>query len=68
MGIKSECAHLTELYIPEKINNVEAVLSDMEIIVYVTQNTPTTYPNNFTDPDKQMPRVINVCKSALTLK
>lgn len=54
--------------IPEKINNVEAVLSDMEIIVYVTQNTPTTYPNNFTDPDKQMPRVINVCKSALTLK
>lgn len=54
--------------IPETISNTAMVLKDLEVIVFVTQNTPTTIPTNFDNPDKQMPRVINACKSSLTFK
>ena len=54
--------------IPETISNVDVVLEDVDVIVFVTQNTPNTIPTNFTDVNKEMPRVINVCKSALTLE
>ncbi|OQA88748.1 MAG: Outer membrane protein Omp28 [Bacteroidetes bacterium ADurb.Bin234] len=51
--------------IPETISNETVVLKDLEIIVFVTQNTPSTIPANMTNPDTEMPRVINVCKSEL---
>jgi len=54
--------------IPEMISNEAVVLKDVEILVYVSQNKPTTIPTNFTDVNKEMPRVIKVCKSALTFK
>jgi hypothetical protein len=53
--------------IPEMISNEAVVLKDVEIIVFVTQNKPSTIPVPIQDAS-QFVSVINVCKSALTFK
>lgn len=52
--------------IPETISNETVVLKDLEIIVFVTQNTPSSIPT-MSEPE-DIPRVINVCKSELIVE